>query len=495
MILNVNVFLGNFWEDRFIVWLYSSLRAGPSSTEEFSIYRYFRCSQHFSDCYGYQHWNFADCQLAEISSFNTQKQLVRTSQHLISMKFTFLSLHLGVTLISLEIRGFDAARSELTSFTAQLRGRVLQQNVQIVGNNGSPTSAFPLMACQGDCDVDDDCAGMLECFQRDGGEAVPGCGGGELDSSRTDYCFDPAGGPTPVTPTASPAAQPTDTPVAQPTVTQPTAGPPVTIVGNNGSPTSAFPLMACQGDCDVDDDCAGMLECFQRDGGEAVPGCGGGELDSSRTDYCFDPAGGPTPVTPTASPAAQPTDTPVAQPTVTQPTAGPPVTIVGNNGSPTSAFPLMACQGDCDVDDDCAGMLECFQRDGGEAVPGCGGGELDSSRTDYCFDPAGGPTPVTPTASPAAQPTDTPVADPSPTPVANPSPTPVANPSPTPVANPSPTPVANPSPTPVADPSLTPVANPSPTPVANLSPSPESDASPSPVGTAVSGRETINIDP
>jgi hypothetical protein len=293
-----------------------------------------------------------------------------------SMKFTFLSLHLGVTLISLEIRGFDAARSELISFSAQLRGRVLQQSVQIVGNNGNPGSAFPLMACQGDCDVDDDCAGTLECFQRDGGEAVPGCGGGELDSSRTDYCYDPAGGPTPATPTVSPATQPTDTPV-----TQPTDGPPVAIVGNNGSPSSVFPLLACQGDCDVDSDCAGTLECFQRDGGEAVPGCGGGELDSSRTDYCYDPTGGPTPATPTVSPAAQPTDTPVADP------------------SPT----------------------------------------------------------------PAAQPTDTPVADPSPTPVADPSPTPVADPSPTPVSDPSPSPVA--------------------------------DASPSPVGTAVSGRETINIGP
>jgi hypothetical protein len=347
------------------------------------------------------------------------------------MKFTFPSLHLGLTLISLEIREFDAARTELTSFTTKLRGRVLKQKVQVVGNNGNPGSAFPLIACQGDCDVNDDCKGMLECFHRDGGEAVPGCGGGELDSSRTDFCYDPTGGPTPVTPTASPATQLTDTPVAQPTVAQPTAGPPVTFVGNNGGPSSVFPLMACQGDCDVDDDCEGMLECFQRDGGEAVPGCGGGELDSSRTDYCFDPAGGPTPVTPTASPVADLSPSPAT------------------NLSPSPAVDLS---------------------------PSPVADLSPSPIADLSPSPIADLSP-----SPVADLSPSPVADLSPSPVADPSPTPVADLSPSPVGDLSPSPAVDLSPSPVADLSPSPIADLSPSPVANLSPSPVGDLSPSPV--------------
>jgi 6-phosphogluconolactonase (cycloisomerase 2 family) len=60
--------------------------------------------------------------------------------------------------------------------------------VQVLGNNGQPSSAFPLGKCQGDCDVDEECEGSLVCFQRDGGDPVPGCLGGEDDESRTDYC-------------------------------------------------------------------------------------------------------------------------------------------------------------------------------------------------------------------------------------------------------------------------------------------------------------------
>ena len=37
--------------------------------------------------------------------------------------------------------------------------RNLQQEPELanVGNDGSPSSAFPLQLCQGDCDADDDC--------------------------------------------------------------------------------------------------------------------------------------------------------------------------------------------------------------------------------------------------------------------------------------------------------------------------------------------------
>ena len=72
-----------------------------------------------------------------------------------------------------------------------------------MGNNGSPAEAFPLGACEGDCDSDDECAAGLRCFSRDGNEEVPGCvGPGE---SRTDYCYVPA---LTQDPTVSPSQSP-----------------------------------------------------------------------------------------------------------------------------------------------------------------------------------------------------------------------------------------------------------------------------------------------
>jgi transforming growth factor-beta-induced protein len=124
-----------------------------------------------------------------------------------------------------------------------------QQNIIVV----SRANGGFLGECQGDCDVDEDCEGGLVCFQRDGGEPVPGCLGGDDDNSRTDYC------------------------VLNNHLQQ---------VGNNKHPSSAYPLGECQGDCDADEECDGGLVCFQRDGGDPVPGCLGGEDDNSRTDYC-----------------------------------------------------------------------------------------------------------------------------------------------------------------------------------------------------------------
>ena len=44
------------------------------------------------------------------------------------------------------------------------------------------------------------------------------------------------------------------------------------------------------------------------------------------------------------------------------------------------------CEGDCDVDSDCAHGHRCFQRDGFEHVPGCiGGGSDDLFEIDYCI--------------------------------------------------------------------------------------------------------------
>lgn len=91
--------------------------------------------------------------------------------------------------------------------------------------------------------------------------------------------------------------------------------------------------------------------CFQRDGGEAVPGCDG--EDASGTDYCFHRAANY-------------------------------LFRMGNNGDPVENFPLGACDGDCDNDSECAEGLKCFSRNADEVVPGCVG--PGRSADDYCFD-------------------------------------------------------------------------------------------------------------
>ena len=54
----------------------------------------------------------------------------------------------------------------------------------------------------------------------------------------------------------------------------------------------------------------------------------------------------------------------------------------------TSSQPCHECQGDCDSDSDCAGILRCRHRSDGENVPGCMiGGSGDISGLDYCHNP------------------------------------------------------------------------------------------------------------
>ena len=166
----------------------------------------------------------------------------------------------------------------------------------------------------------------MVCFQRDGNEAVPGCTG--LGEAGKDYCY-----------YASPVPNPTPSPVEQPSNE-------LVIMGDNGSPSSAFPLGECQGDCDYDSQCqvrtnASLgqhltyfvadcfcfllsqwgLNCYERDGTETVPGCtGGGE---SGKDYCYVPPSGE-------------------------------LVLMGDEDEPAANFPLGECEGDCDNDGDCA---------------------------------------------------------------------------------------------------------------------------------------------
>jgi hypothetical protein len=163
--------------------------------------------------------------------------------------------------------------------------------------------------CEGDCDRDSDCQFGQNCFLRSGTQAIPGCDGS--GSSGTDYCYTPPAGI-------------------------------LVFAGDEELPFDAFPLQACQGDCDYDSDCQGFLMCFQRSGTETVPGCNGS--GQGGRDYCYD--AGATATT---------------------------LQYMGNNGSPAAQFPLENCRGDCDGDSDCVGELLCFQRGDLETVPGCDG--------------------------------------------------------------------------------------------------------------------------
>ena len=88
--------------------------------------------------------------------------------------------------------------------------------------------------------------------------------------------------------------------------------------------------------------CDGNLICHQRNRGQAVPGCTGKSLATSR-DYCIPPG--------------------------TQ-----------------SRGKLGECEGDCNRNSDCEGNLVCHQRNSYDPIPSGCRGRL-SWRTDYCVKP------------------------------------------------------------------------------------------------------------
>jgi len=81
-----------------------------------------------------------------------------------------------------------------------------------------------------------------------------------------------------------------------------------------------------------------------------VPGCKGKAVGN--WDYCYDPTG----------------------------------SIELSGGNDAKATNLQACTGECDSDEQCAAGLKCFQRDGGQTIPGCTGPGA-AKDWDYCFDP------------------------------------------------------------------------------------------------------------
>merc|ERR1712028_101958 len=61
------------------------------------------------------------------------------------------------------------------------------KNLVNFGGNGQAN----MQTCEGDCDSDSDCAGSLQCFQRDSREAVPGCANNADVPHNYDFCYDP----------------------------------------------------------------------------------------------------------------------------------------------------------------------------------------------------------------------------------------------------------------------------------------------------------------
>jgi len=181
-----------------------------------------------------------------------------------------------------------------------------RQLQDLTGHGGDPDpNRLPLQFCEGDCDSDDDCDFGLICFQREPNEDVPGCEGGLTINARTDFCIrDPFVTDPPTVlqtistqQTSSPTAVPSNSgepvispaPIEFPTTSEPTAQAPkyLEVVGNNGSPSSAFPLQQCQGDCDVDSHCDWGLYCVQRSrSDDPVPGCDVLGSRPSRRDFC-----------------------------------------------------------------------------------------------------------------------------------------------------------------------------------------------------------------
>ncbi|KAL3916149.1 MAG: hypothetical protein SGILL_005311 [Bacillariaceae sp.] len=302
---------------------------------------------------------------------------------------------------------------------------------QLVDHGGTPpVDKFPLQRCQGDCDTDDDCMDGLICFQRNENQTVPGCVGGDAIGELTDFCIlDPFGEGYVDPPTEAPSASlqpPTDLPTSKPVTVadeEPSSSPtffprpvgaPKEVWNRGWEP--AFKLGECEGDCDQDDDCLPGLICFEREAARvAVPGCAGGEEDNSLTDYCVYPElpEGALPGNlpgleddidldsrveiPTSSPANAPTILPTAGTATLKPTnsdSAVPLNPVGWS-PPQDKKPLGLCEGDCDDDSDCGDGLLCFQRFlPMTAVPGCIGGERDTSLMDFCIRDPAAPAPT-----------------------------------------------------------------------------------------------------
>lgn len=243
-----------------------------------------------------------------------------------------------MALLSIQVAAaalFILARPSILATELRKQQRQLV-DITHAGDDADP-SVFPLQECQSDCDSDWDCEFGLICFQRAGDEEVSNCGG--TPQTAFDYCV-------------------------QPSENQ------LVIAGNNG--LGSWPLKECQGDCDTDDECEGLLKCFQRNANEAVPGCEG-TGDDLGSDYCYndgtsvDPTVSSSTLDPTGDPTLDPTDP-------TDPSNG------GDDGDDGN------CDSDCNSDWDCEFGEVCVQRVDANK-PGCSNTEASGIVIGYCITP------------------------------------------------------------------------------------------------------------
>lgn len=193
--------------------------------------------------------------------------------------------------------------------------------------NGGEDHCTPQNPCQvgeGDCDSNDDCAGNLECFQRERHETVPGVDGIALIPGHYDVCYDPNW-----------------------------EG--LMMANNRGNHEHdetqiCSDTMTCsvgQGECDADSNCLGNLKCFQREHGETVPGVEQvTKFFEDHWDICYDPNWrGQMPAINRAS-------------------------ISKYSGSGCSTTQTCGIgQGTCASDDDCLGNLKCSD-EASNTIPG-----------------------------------------------------------------------------------------------------------------------------
>ena len=196
------------------------------------------------------------------------------------------------------------------------RKSILQHGAnQLVAVDKGGKGCTPHTLCnkgEGDCDVDEDCAGNLVCYQREG-ENIPGLTIPPGVPAAHDFCW--------------------------------TAPPKKDIVAVDKGGNGCTPNSLCnkgEGDCDVDEDCAGNLVCYQREG-ENIPGLTIPPGIPAAHDFCW-----------------------------TAPKKAPSNQLVAIDKGVKGCAPGSLCnkgEGDCDVDEDCAGNLVCYQREG-ENIPG-----------------------------------------------------------------------------------------------------------------------------
>jgi hypothetical protein len=207
--------------------------------------------------------------------------------------------------------------------------------VAVTGSFCTPTDPCPV--CYGDCDEDSDCEGDLICEERDGGEPVSGCSGGEESTSNTDYCVNPNA----MRESTTEAVISTDVPSTNATTVEPE----ITTVAPDTT-TAESETTAEEPEITVAESETTSIE-----------------TDSLNLE--------------TSIPSLSPADIPAPAPKV--------VAVSATFCTPTDPCPM--CYGDCDEDSDCEGDLICEERDEGDPVSGCSGGEESTSLTDYCVDP------------------------------------------------------------------------------------------------------------